>query len=104
VVTDVSAAITIASTTGPFSTATTASAVWKTSAMASRVTMRRTRSIRSATSPPSGLATSAVRNRVIDAAATHAGECVALKTNTTRATLYAHDPLIEIVKPLKSRR
>ena len=35
--------------------------------------MRRTRSIRSAISPPMGLVTSAVRKRVIEAAATHAG-------------------------------
>jgi hypothetical protein len=66
--------------------------------------MRRTRSTRSAISPPMGLVTSAVRKRVIEAAATHAGEWVALKTNTTSATLYAHDPLIEIESPLKSNR
>ena len=78
VVTDVSAASTIARTTGPFSAATMASAVWRRSAPESSVTMRRTRSIRSAINPPNGLATSAVRNRVIDAAATHPGECVAL--------------------------
>src|SRR5579864_433256 len=104
VLTDVRAASTIARTTGPFSAATTASAAWKLSASTSSVTMRRTRSTRSAISPPIGLVTSAVRKRVIEAAATHAGEWVALKTNTTRATLYAHDPLIEIVSPLKSSR
>ena len=27
-------------------------------------------------------------------------ECVALKTKTTSATLYAHEPLIEIASPL----
>ena len=87
VVIEVSAASTIASTTGPFSAATTARPVWNASASESRLTIKRTRSIRSAINPPMGLVTSAVRKRVIDAAATHAGECVALNTKTTRATL-----------------
>src|SRR4029077_19803654 len=86
-VTDVNAASTIASTTGPFSAATTASVAWRTRATESSVTICLTRSLRSATNPPNGLATSAERNRVIDAAATHAAEWVALKTNTTSATL-----------------
>src|SRR5580700_6084012 len=104
VLTDVRAASAIARATGPFSHATMARAVWNVSARLSRVTIRRTRSTRSAINPPIGLVTSAVRKRVIEAAATHAGEWVALKTNTTKATLYAHDPLIEIVSPLNSRR
>lgn len=90
--------------TDPFNAATTASAAWSTVEMASSVTINRMRSIRSAINPPNGLATSAHRNRVIDAAATQAGECVALKTNTTSATLYAHEPLIEIASPETRRR
>src|SRR5580700_4207982 len=102
--TDVSADSTIATITAPCNAATTASAHWSTRATPSSVTISRTRSVRSASRPPNGLVTKALRKRVIDAAATHAGECVASKTNTTSATLYAQDPLIEMARPQNSSR
>ncbi len=77
---DVSVASTMTSSAGALTAAAAASTPCTTMAMVSRLIMRRTRSTRSAITPPNALDSRAERNRAIDAAATHAGECVALNT------------------------
>ena len=77
----------MASSGGPSSAATTVSTPIKAAQNQSRPTISRTRSNRSASTPPYAPRSSAGTNRPTVAAPTQAGEWVWSKMNTARATL-----------------
>jgi hypothetical protein len=84
---ELSAAVSITSTTGASNAVPAASAIMTTTLHTSMTTISRTRSNRSAITPPYAPKTIAGTNRTTVDAPTHAVDPVSSKIQTTRATL-----------------